>query len=89
MLARRQASLARLAALGALGVAGGAAAVYALLVWAFSPTPQPGHPGSGGGIDRVSWYALVVAIMVPLGLAAAWHVHFARQLRGGPKPIEE
>ncbi len=87
MLERLAARLVASAALGALGVAGGAFAVYAFLAWAFSPTPTPGHAGSGGGIDHVSWYALVVAMLVPIALAAAWHVQFARQLKNGPQPI--
>jgi hypothetical protein len=71
------------AALGALGVAPGAAALYALLVLAFRPTPTGGMPGSGGGIDAVSWFVLIVAMLVPLGLAAAWHVAFGRELQAG------
>lgn len=74
---------AKLAALGALGVAPGAAAIYALLLFAFHPTPTGGAPGSGAGIDWVCWLVLVPAMLVPLGLAAAWHVDFGRQLKAG------
>lgn len=87
MLKRLAANFTRFAALGALGVAGGAFGAYALLVWAFSPTPKPGMPGSGGGIDHVQWYALIVAMLVPIAILAAWHAQFAKQLKDGPKPI--
>jgi len=73
----------KLAALGALGVAPGAAAAYALLLFASHPTPTGGTPGSGGGIDWVSWIVLVPALLVPLGLLAAWHVDFGKQLKAG------
>ena len=75
------AKLIRYAALGALGVAPGVAACYALLLFAFRPTPTAGMPGSGGGIDTVSWLALAVAMLVPFALIAAWHVDFSRQLK--------
>ncbi len=73
----------KFAALGALGVAPGVAAVYALLLIAFHPTPTGGAPGSGAGIDWTGWLILVPAMLVPLGLVAAWHVDFGRQLKAG------
>lgn len=71
------------AALGALGVAPGAIAAYAALVFAFRPTPTGGMPGSGGGIDAVSWLVLIAAMAVPIALVAAWHVDFGKQLKAG------
>lgn len=73
----------RLAALGALGVAPGVAAVYVALLFAFHPTPTGGAPGSGAGIDWPGWWLLVPAMLVPLGLLAAWHVDFGKQLKAG------
>ena len=73
----------KFAALGALGVAPGCVAIYALLVFVFQPTPTSGMPGSGGGIDAISWWVLIFAMFVPLGLAAAWHVSFGKQLKEG------
>ena len=73
----------KLAALGALSVAPGAVAVYLALVLAFRPTPTGGMPGSGGGIDAVSWLVLAAAMLVPVAIIAAWHVDFGRQLRAG------
>jgi hypothetical protein len=73
----------RLAALGALAVAPGVAAIYFGLLFVFHPTPTGGMPGSGGGIDWVSWLILVPAFLVPLGLAGAWHVDFGKQLKEG------
>lgn len=75
--------LLRMAGLGALGVAPGTIGLYLLLVFAFHPTPTGGAPGSGGGIDAISWWVLIFAMLVPLGLAAAWHVVFGRQLLEG------
>jgi len=77
------AKLIKYAAFGALGVAPGAGALYALLLVAFRPTPTAGMPGSGGGIDAVSWLALAAALLVPFALIAAWHVDFSRQLKAG------
>lgn len=77
----------KLASLGALGVAAGSAALYPLLLWAFSPTVTGGAPGARGGIDHVSWYVLMVATMVPIAILAGVHLVFAKQLRDGPKPI--
>ena len=71
------------AALGALGVAPGAAALYALLLFAFRPTPTGGMPGSGGGFDSIGWWTLAAAMLVPFALLAAWHVDFSRQLKAG------
>jgi hypothetical protein len=76
-----------LAALGALGVAGGTAVLYLVLIYFFSPTVTGGAPGARGGIDHVGWYALIVAMAVPVALLAGVHVAFARQLRDGPKPM--
>jgi hypothetical protein len=73
----------KFAALGALGVAPGAMGLYLLLVLAFRPTPTGGMPGSGGGIDSIGWWVLIFAMIVPLGLAAAWHVDFGKQLQKG------
>jgi hypothetical protein len=73
----------KLAGLGALGVAPGVLGLYGLLVLAFRPTPTGGAPGSGGGIDAISWWVLIFAMIVPLGLAAAWHVDFGKQLKAG------
>ena len=73
----------KFAALGALGVAPGAFGLYALLVLVFRPTPTGGMPGSGGGIDMVSWYVLIPAMLVPIALIAAWHVDFGKQLKAG------
>ena len=75
--------LLKFAAFGALGVAPGALGLYALLVFAFHPTVTGGAPGSGGGIDSVGWWVLIFAMIVPLGLAAAWHVDFGKQLKAG------
>ena len=55
----------KLAALGAMAVAPGAFALYFALLFVFRPTPTSGMPGSGGGIDPVSWWALVAAMLVP------------------------
>lgn len=73
----------KLAGLGALGVAPGALALYAVLLFLFHPTPTGGSPGNGGGIDAVNWWVLAAAMIVPLGLAAAWHVDFGKQLKAG------
>ncbi|MDA1081006.1 MAG: hypothetical protein O2973_04880 [Gemmatimonadetes bacterium] len=73
----------KLAALGALSVAPATVAVYAVLIFAFQPTPTGGIPGSGGGIDAVSWWVLIAAMFVPLSLVAAWHVDFGKQLKAG------
>lgn len=73
----------KFAALGALGVAPGALGLYALMLFVFRPTPQGGAPGSGGGFDMIGWLVLVAALIVPLGLAAAWHVDFGKQLQRG------
>ena len=73
----------KFAALGALGVAPGAFAVYAALIFVFRPTPTGGMPGSGGGIDAVSWMVLIAAMAVPITLVAAWHVDFGKQLKAG------
>lgn len=83
MIAYVKQNFVRLAALGALGVAPGALGLWALLALVFRPTPTSGMPGSGGGIDAVSWAVVVIALIVPLGLAAAWHVNFGRQLQAG------
>jgi hypothetical protein len=79
--------LTQLAALGAVGVAGGTAVLYFALVYLFSPTATGGAPGARGGIDHVGWYALIVAMAVPVALLAGVHVVLARQLRDGPKPM--
>jgi hypothetical protein len=71
------------AALGALGVAPGALGLYALLVFAFRPISSSAMPGSAGGIDSIGWWVLIFAMIVPLGLAAAWHVDFGKQLKAG------
>jgi hypothetical protein len=73
----------KFAALGAMGVAPGAFGLYALLLLAFRPTPTSGMPGNGGGIDMVSWWVLVAALVVPIALIAAWHVDFGKQLKAG------
>jgi hypothetical protein len=83
MLKNIQQNFAKYAALGALGVAPGALGLYGLLVLVFRPTPTGGGPGSGGGIDPVGWWVLIFAMIVPLGLAAAWHVDFGKQLQKG------
>ena len=71
------------AALGAMGVAPGAFALYVALLIVFYPTPTGGMPGSGGGIDAVSWMALAAALFVPIAIIAAWHVDFGKQLKAG------
>lgn len=73
----------KLASVGALAVAPAAMAVYAALLFAILPTPSGGAPGSGGGIDWVNWLLLVAALIVPAGLAAAWHVSFSGDLKAG------
>ena len=40
-------------------------------------------PGNGGGIDATCWSVLLVALFLPLFLAAWWHVDFAKQLKAG------
>ena len=75
--------LLKFAAFGALGVSGGAGALYVLLALVFRPTPTSGMPGNGGGIDATCWSVLLVALFLPLFLAAWWHVDFAKQLKAG------
>jgi hypothetical protein len=82
-----QKQIARLAALGAYAVAAGMGLVYLALVYFFSPTVTGGAPGARGGIDHVGWYALIVAVAVPVALLACVHVVFARQLQAGPRPM--
>ena len=77
------AKLIKFAALGAIGVAPGAFALYLALLFAFHPTPTGGMPGNGGGIDSASWWTLAAAMLVPIALAAAWHVNLGRQLKAG------
>ena len=76
-------TVTKFAALGALGVAPGAMGLYGLLLFAFRPTPTGGAPGNGGGFDPVGWWVVAAAMIVPLGLAALWHVDFGRQLQRG------
>lgn len=73
----------KFAALGALSVAPGTFALYLAVLFAFYPTPTGGMPGSGGGIDLVSWMAMAAAMLVPVAIIAAWHVDFGRQLKAG------
>src|SRR5581483_7972066 len=54
----------RMAGLGALGVAPGATGLYLLFAFVFHPTPTGGAPGSGGGIDAIGWWVLIVAMLV-------------------------
>lgn len=73
----------KFAALGAIGVAPGALGLYAALLFLFRPTPTGGAPGSGGGFDAIGFMVVAAAMLVPLGLAAAWHVDFGKQLQKG------
>jgi hypothetical protein len=77
------AKFTKFAALGALGVAPGAMGLYGLLLFVFRPTPTGGAPGNGGGFDPTGWFVVAAAMIVPLGLAALWHVDFGRQLQKG------
>jgi hypothetical protein len=78
---------AKLAALGAVAVAGGTGALYLLLIYVFSPTVTGGAPGARGGIDHVGWYALIVAMAVPVAVLAGAHLALAKQLQAGPQPM--
>ena len=74
---------AKMAALGALGVAGGTLVLFGALIYVFSPLAAGDVPGRGG-IDHVSWYAVIVAMAVPAAILAGAHVAVGRQLRKGP-----
>ena len=77
----------KLAALGAIGVAGGTGLLYLALIYFFSPTVTGGAPGARGGIDHVGWYALIVAMAVPVAMLAGVHIALAKQLGDGPRPM--
>jgi hypothetical protein len=78
----------KLAALGAMGVAGGVFGLYLLLIYFFMPTVTGGAPGARGGIDHVSWYVLMVAMMVPVAILAGAHVALGKQLLAGRRPMQ-
>lgn len=80
---------ARLAALGALGVCGGILAAYLALAWVMVPTKVAGVPGATGGVDSINRYVLWVAALVPVSLFLWSHLAFAKQLRGGPKSLND
>lgn len=72
--------LARLAPLGAMAVAVGTFALYLVLVFVFRPVAT-------GGMDRLGWQVLAIAMFVPVAVLAGAHVALARQLKAGPQPI--
>ncbi len=79
----------KLASLGAMAVAGGACLLYLVLVYFFMPTVTGGAPGARGGIDHVSWYVLMVAMTVPVGILAGMHVALGKQLLNGRQPMHQ
>jgi len=64
---------AKLASLGALGVAGGVVALFALLAWVSTPSPD-------GGIDGDHAMIAYIGIAIPLIAIAVVHLVYARQL---------
>lgn len=72
--------VARLASLGAMAVAAGTFALYLLLLFAFRPVVT-------GGMDRLGWRVVALAMFVPVAVLAGAHVALARQLKAGPQPI--
>lgn len=78
---------ARLAARGALGAAAGIGVLYLFLLWALRPSVTGGAGGATGGMDKLGWQVLAVAMLVPVGLLAGAHIALGKQLMDGPKPM--
>jgi hypothetical protein len=66
----------KMAGLGAAGVAVGTFVLYAALVFVFRHVPN-------GGIDRVLWSVVSVAMLIPVAILAGAHLAFAKQLKDG------
>lgn len=71
---------AKFASLGAMAVAAGTFALYLLLLFVFRPVAT-------GGMDRLGWQVVALAMFVPVAVLAGAHVALARQLKAGPQPI--
>ena len=46
-----------------------------------------GAGGATGGMDKLGWQVLAVAMLVPVGLLAGAHIALGKQLMHGPKPM--
>ena len=74
------ARLEKLAALGAMGVAGGAVAGWLGFLWLMRPVPT-------GGMEPVTYAALIASSFVVVALLSAAHFWFGLQLKRGPDSI--
>ena len=79
----------QLAARGALGVCGGVALTYLVIAWSASLTPVAGVPGATGGMEPITRNVLWIAALVPAAIFIWSHVVFAKQLRGGPRSLND